>query len=136
MISVCNFRGDSALHSESILMQSLSKISRRFLTVHEPVFNKFIRGFSTVIQEPVFNKTVDVVVVGSGASGLTAAVTVANNGLKVLVVEKTGYYGGTTAYSGGGSWIPNNKHQRRLGISDSDAAAGTFLRTVLGKLYD
>ena len=136
MISAYNFRGDSTLNSESILMQSLSKISRRFSTVHESVFNKFIRGFSMVIHEPVFNKTVDVVVVGSGASGLTAAVTAANHGLKVLVVEKTRYYGGTTAYSGGGSWIPNNKHQRRLGISDSEAAADTYLRTVLGNLYD
>lgn len=46
--------------------------------------------------------SVDVLVVGTGASGMAAAITAASQGLKVLVVEKEASYGGTTARSGGG----------------------------------
>jgi len=54
----------------------------------------------------------DVVVVGSGAAGLTAAVVAANEGLKVILLEKTDKFGGATAFSGGGIWCPNNKFLR------------------------
>lgn len=50
----------------------------------------------------------DVVVVGSGAGGLVAAITAAYNGQKVLLVEKSDVFGGSSALSGGGLWIPNN----------------------------
>jgi len=64
----------------------------------------------------------DAIVVGSGAAGLTAAVTAARKGLKVLVVEKTNLFGGTTAISGGGIWIPGNHHQRAAGIPEPEGA--------------
>ena len=51
---------------------------------------------------------VDLVVVGSGAAGLTAAIIGADAGLDVTVLEKTEFYGGTTALSGGVAWVPNN----------------------------
>jgi succinate dehydrogenase/fumarate reductase flavoprotein subunit len=82
-----------------------------------------------------FDQTYDSIVVGSGCSGLTAANVLAKKGLKTLVVEKTRYFGGTTAYSGGGAWIPANKHQSSLGVEDSTEQAETYLRAVMGDLY-
>jgi succinate dehydrogenase/fumarate reductase flavoprotein subunit len=79
---------------------------------------------------------VDVIVVGSGAAGLTTAVVAAQAGLKVLVTEKTEYYGGTTALSLGAPWIIANHHQRALGISDDAETGKLYLRETLGSLYD
>ena len=55
-----------------------------------------------------WDEQVDLLVLGTGAGGLSAAVTAANEGLSVLVLEKTEFLGGTTAYSAGTCWIPNN----------------------------
>src|SRR5258708_24488884 len=73
--------------------------------------------------EPEF----DLVVVGSGAAGMTAALTAALNGLRTVIVEKTEYYGGSTARSGGGVWIPGNSRLRRAGISDRPEQASAYL---------
>ncbi len=62
---------------------------------------------------------VDVVVVGSGAAGLTAAVTAAEGGCSVEVLEKSSLIGGTTCMSGGGIWVPGNAHMLELGLADS-----------------
>lgn len=78
----------------------------------------------------------DVVVVGSGAGGLTTAVVAALHGLRTLVVEKASVLGGTTAYSGGGLWIPNNPHFSDLGSNDSTEDAVTYMRHLLGNHYD
>ncbi|CAM4396275.1 FAD-dependent oxidoreductase [Comamonas aquatilis] len=69
----------------------------------------------------------DVLVVGTGASGMSAAVTAAYEGLKVLVVDKASLYGGTTARSGGWLWIPNTKLAKEQGISEPVGAARTYL---------
>jgi succinate dehydrogenase/fumarate reductase flavoprotein subunit len=61
----------------------------------------------------------DVLVVGSGGSGLVAAVLAADPGASVLVIERSRYVGGTTAVSGGGAWIPLNYHMASIGASDS-----------------
>lgn len=74
----------------------------------------------------------DVVVVGSGAAGMTAALTAAHHGLSVVVVEKAGTFGGSTARSGGGVWIPGNEVLRRAGVADSAEEAETYLRHVVG----
>lgn len=77
----------------------------------------------------------DVVIIGSGAAGLTAAITARALGLEALVVEKTGFFGGTTAYSGGAPWIPCNHVMKTVGLDDSREAAETYLRKVLGDGY-
>lgn len=75
---------------------------------------------------------VDLLVVGSGAGGLTSAVTAAHHSANVLVVEKSGYYGGTSAMSGGGIWIPNSKNARRVGAEDSFEDAYLHMKTLIG----
>lgn len=72
--------------------------------------------------------TVDVLVVGTGASGMSAAVTAAFHGLEVLVVEKEARYGGTTARSGGWLWIPGTRLATEQGIQEPPGAAKTYLR--------
>lgn len=78
----------------------------------------------------------DVVVVGSGGGGLAAAVTAAVKGLKVVVLEKESTYGGTTAISGGGMWVPCNPIATRAGASDSRNAARTYFQHSAGNRFD
>ncbi|MBS7546936.1 3-oxosteroid 1-dehydrogenase [Dietzia sp. Marseille-Q0999] len=74
----------------------------------------------------------DVVVVGSGGAGMTAALAAAKKGLSVVLVEKAPRYGGSTARSGGGVWIPNNSVLQRDGVLDTPEAARTYLRSIVG----
>jgi 3-oxosteroid 1-dehydrogenase len=74
----------------------------------------------------------DVVVAGSGAAGMTAALTAARQGLSVVVVEKTSYFGGSTARSGGGLWVPGNAVLRRAGVRDTAEQASAYLAHVAG----
>ncbi|GAT69955.1 3-ketosteroid-delta-1-dehydrogenase [Planomonospora sphaerica] len=69
----------------------------------------------------------DLVVVGSGGGGMTAALTAAAEGLEPLVVEKGSRYGGSTAISGGGIWIPGNPVLRARGQHDSREAVRRYL---------
>lgn len=78
----------------------------------------------------------DLLVVGSGAGGLATAVTAAQLGLKVIVVEKAACYGGTTAWSGGWMWIPCNPLARAAGIEEDPAEALAYLRHELGEQFD
>lgn len=73
----------------------------------------------------------DVVVVGSGAAGLGAAIVAASKGLSVVVVERAPVLGGTTATSGGGVWIPGNSFMRAAGDNDTPAAALEYLRGLV-----
>ncbi|MBY8935517.1 FAD-dependent oxidoreductase [Pseudomonas fluorescens] len=78
----------------------------------------------------------DVLVVGSGAAGLSAAVTAAWHGLKVIVVEKDPVFGGATAWSGGWAWVPCNPLARRAGIVEDIEQPRTYLRHELGEYFD
>jgi 3-oxosteroid 1-dehydrogenase len=74
----------------------------------------------------------DVVVVGSGAAGMTAALAAAKRGLSVVVVEKAPTFGGSAARSGAGIWIPNNSVILAAGVPDTPAKAATYLASVVG----
>ncbi|WP_280338586.1 3-oxosteroid 1-dehydrogenase [Nocardia neocaledoniensis] len=74
----------------------------------------------------------DVVVVGSGAAGMTAALAAAHNGLSVVLLEKAAHYGGSTARSGGGVWIPGNKALKASGRPDDREDARTYLHSIIG----
>ena len=69
----------------------------------------------------------DVIVVGSGAAGMTAAAVAASKGLSVLVVEKTDLIGGNTSFSGGMVYIPNNSKMDALGEADDPVEALAYL---------
>ena len=74
----------------------------------------------------------DVLVIGSGAAGLTAAVTAAEFGLKVVVAEKEPVFGGTSAWSGGWLWIPRNPLARAAGIDEPPEEPMRYLQSELG----
>ena len=77
----------------------------------------------------------DVVVVGTGAAGLSAALAADANGAKVLVIEKADVVGGTTAMSGGCIWAPRNHKAEQLGIEDSPGSGyGLHPRGLAGRL--
>src|SRR5215475_634067 len=79
-----------------------------------------------------WDSTVDVLVVGSGNGGMTAAVCCHEMGAKnVLVVEKGAKYGGTSSYSGGGIWIPCSHYTKEAGAEDSIEEAREYLRQTV-----
>ena len=77
----------------------------------------------------------DVLVIGSGAAGLSAAVTAAWHGQKVIVVEKDPVFGGATAWSGGWMWVPCNPLARRAGIVEDRSLPRTYLEHELGDRF-
>ena len=81
-------------------------------------------------------KHCDVLVIGSGAGGLSAAVCAAHHGLDVIVTEKEPVFGGTTAMSAGVIWIPCTSHARRAGVVDSRESALTYLQNEVGNRLD
>ena len=78
----------------------------------------------------------DVLVVGTGASGMATAVTAASQGLKVLVVEKAPVYGGTTARSGGWLWVPGTHLAIEQGLHEPPGAARAYLQDQAGSHFD
>ena len=82
------------------------------------------------------NYECDALVVGSGAAGMSAAVTAGHRGLNVLIVEKEPRFGGTTARSGGWLWIPGTSLARNWGIVESPDQARSYLRHEAGNSFD
>ena len=78
----------------------------------------------------------DVLVAGSGAAGLAAAVTAAHEGARVIVVEKAPVFGGTSCFSAGLVWIPGSRQARAAGIQDDPADALRYLRGEGGDFLD
>src|SRR5215213_1197696 len=79
-------------------------------------------------------QTCDVIVVGAGGAGMTAALAAAQHGLDTVVIEKSAYFGGSTARSGGGVWIPGNRALRDAGQVDAEDAqeARRYLDAIVG----
>jgi 3-oxosteroid 1-dehydrogenase len=77
-----------------------------------------------------WDQTTDVLVVGSGGGGMTAALMAKDRGAQALVLEKSALYGGSTAMSGGSIWIPNNHLMKKAGLADSTEEALTYLKAV------
>ena len=77
---------------------------------------------------------VDVVVVGAGGAGMCAALAAAKQGLDVVLVEKSSYFGGSTARSGGGVWMPGNAALKSAGQVSADdmAQAKLYLDSIVG----
>ncbi|MDA9411430.1 FAD-dependent oxidoreductase [Bradyrhizobium sp. CCBAU 45384] len=78
----------------------------------------------------------DVLVAGSGCSGMSAAITARYRGLDVLIVEKEPRFGGTTARSGGWLWIPGTALAKAYGIEETPEQARTYLRHEAGNNFD
>lgn len=78
------------------------------------------------------DRAYDLIVVGTGAAGMTAAIVAQSRGFSVLLLEKTDQVGGTSAVSGGACWVPCNHFQKAQGVEDSFERAMTYLDNVVG----
>jgi 3-oxosteroid 1-dehydrogenase len=90
-------------------------------------------GRSTPTQ---WDEEFEFVVLGGGAGGMTAALVAAIEGMRTLLIEKSDQVGGTTAYSSGTVWIPNNAQQRQLGVTNDAGEAREYLDALVGDRAD
>jgi len=86
----------------------------------------------TSLRDIAGTSSFDVIVVGTGAAGLSAALSASILGLKPLLIEATDKIGGTSAYSAGSAWIPNTRHAAAVGAEDSLEKAALYLRSSGG----
>src|SRR5258708_2483178 len=83
-----------------------------------------------------WDQTADVVVVGSGIGGLSAAIAAHDRGAKVIVLEKAPKLGGVSAYSGGEVFVPANHLQAAAGVQDSPELGRRYLEFLAGGYAD
>src|SRR6267154_380708 len=88
----------------------------------------------SAVQGMTLSEAYDVVVIGAGAGGMTAAAVAAAEGLSVLVIEKTEFVGGTTSWSGGMVWIPANSKMKQAGLPDSLSDAASYLASTVAEI--
>ena len=93
-------------------------------------------GLATHCTKLGLKSSYDVVVVGSGASGLAAALAASSEGADVVVLEKGKKFGGSSALSGGQLWIPNNRFQKRAKVKDSPSMATKYLARLARERVD
>ena len=90
---------------------------------------KVLKGLQGLGQDAAF----DLVVVGAGGAGMAAALFAAMEGASVLLVERTEYVGGTTAWSAGTSWIPGSRHAAQVNPGDTLQDAARYLDNAVGE---
>jgi 3-oxosteroid 1-dehydrogenase len=81
-----------------------------------------------------WDKSVDLLIAGSGGGGMVAALAALDSGIEPLVVEKQSLVGGSTGLSGGIVWLPNNPLMRADGIADSHEDGLAYLADVVGDI--
>ena len=79
------------------------------------------------------NASFDVVVIGAGGAGMAAALYAAIDGASVLLVERSEFVGGTTAWSGGTTWVPGTRHAASVNPTDTLADAARYLDNAVGQ---
>ena len=105
---------------------------RQVLTGAAAIGTGLVAGSSALgIPARAAQPSYDVVVIGCGAAGMTAALRASKRGLSVLVVEKAPTFGGSAARSGAGIWIPNNQVILAAGVPDTPAKAAAYLAAVV-----
>lgn len=77
-----------------------------------------------------WDESVDLLVIGSGAAAMTAALVAHDRGGRALLIEKSDRYGGSSAMSGGSLWIPNNHLMLEVDLNDTPEDALTYLKAV------
>ncbi len=101
-------------------------------TLDEGTLDQSTRDQSTLGQT-TWDRECDVLVVGSGGGALAGALIAASRGMRTIVIEKTDQFGGTTAYSGGGLWIPLSPPNQRAGVPDSPEILEQYLDATVGR---
>ena len=81
-----------------------------------------------------WDKSVDLLIAGSGGGGMVAALAALDSGIEPLVVEKQALVGGSTGMSGGMVWLPNNPLMRADGIPDSHEDGLAYFDDVVGDI--
>lgn len=88
------------------------------------------------MADDLFDFEADVLVVGTGGAGFSAATTAAAEGASVVMFERNDHVGGTTGASGGTAWIPNNASLRAQGKEDPrDDAIAYMCRLSFPQYY-
>ncbi len=77
-----------------------------------------------------WDQEVDLLIVGSGAGAMAASIVATDRGASAILVEKTDRYGGSSAMSGGGLWVPNNHLMKETPVEDSPEEAWEYLLSV------
>lgn len=87
---------------------------------------------NSLSQIPAEGAAFDLVVIGAGGAGMAAALFAAIDGQRVLLVERTGFVGGTTAWSAGTTWVPGTHHAAKVNPADTLADAARYLTNAIG----
>ncbi|MEC9270900.1 MAG: FAD-dependent oxidoreductase, partial [Actinomycetota bacterium] len=87
------------------------------------------------MTDSLYDYEADVLVVGSGAAGFSAAISASLGGASVILFEGNRYVGGTTGLSGGTAWVPNNSSMRSQGVDDPKDHALEYLARLAAPQY-